>query len=72
MEKEINKAEVGKILFNLRKERGETVSELASALGISQSAVSMYETGRRIPIDEIKIMIAKHYGVSVGQIFFAE
>lgn len=55
----------------LKKLRGSTpVDELAKALGVSQSTVSMWEIGQRIPRDEMKIKIANHYGVSVESIFF--
>lgn len=51
----MNKEIIAKRLINLRGER--TQLEVAKALGISQSTYAMYETGRRIPTDEIKIKI---------------
>jgi putative transcriptional regulator len=60
-----------KIAKNLVKLRGEkTREEVAIALGISISALQMYETGHRVPRDEIKVKIAKYFDVSVGKIFF--
>lgn len=50
----------------------ETQDVAAHGIGISKSALSMYECGERIPRDEIKIKIAKYYGVTVGEIFFEE
>lgn len=44
--------------------------EVASAIGISTSALAMYENAMRIPRDETKIKIAKYYGRSVQEIFF--
>ncbi|MCH4205165.1 MAG: hypothetical protein LKF53_02075 [Solobacterium sp.] len=32
----------------------------------------MYETGKRVPRDEIKMKISKYYKKSVGSIFFEE
>lgn len=56
----------------LRALRGKsTQNETAQALGISISALAMYENGCRIPRDEIKLKIAKHYGKTVEEIFFA-
>ena len=44
--------------------------EVAKALGLSISAISMYESGERIPRDSIKIKIANYYNKSVQEIFF--
>lgn len=51
--------------------RGEkSREEVAKAVGISLSAVSMYETGARIPRDEIKVRLADYFGTSVQALFF--
>ena len=60
---------IGRRLTQLRGTR--TLETVAKAIGISQSALSMYETGNRIPRDEIKIAIAKFYEISVEELFFA-
>ena len=67
----MNKDAIGKALSDLRKTRGESLMDVAKAIGSSQSAISMYENGERIPRDDIKLRLADHYGVSVEQIFFA-
>ena len=55
----------------LRRMRGKrTLSEAASAMGISTSALGAYERGERTPRDEVKQQIAKYYGRSVAYIFF--
>lgn len=59
---------IGKELVRLRGSR--TQEEVAKALGISLSAIGMYERGERIPRDEIKIAIAKYYDKTVQSIFF--
>ena len=61
---------IAKKLIELRGER--TREEVAKAIGVSVSAVGMYENGERIPRDFIKIRIAKYYNRSVEEIFFAE
>ena len=66
----VDAVSIGNKLKNLREAKSETVEQLANAVGISQSAVSMYETGNRIPRDEIKIRIAEHFSVPVESIFF--
>ncbi len=66
----LSKIEIGKKLKELR---GQTpMYEMAEAIGISRSALSMYECGERIPRDEIKESIAQYFGVSVGALFFGE
>ena len=47
------------------------MAEVASAVGISVSSLGMYETGARMPRDEVKLSLAKFYGRSVNDIFFA-
>lgn len=61
---------IGKRLAELRGKK--TQEEVASALGISTSTLSMYECGERIPRDTIKVKIAKYYKKSVQAIFFTE
>lgn len=45
--------------------------EVAKACKISRSSLGMYETGKRIPRDDVKVRIAKYYNTSVQEIFFA-
>jgi putative transcriptional regulator len=60
------------IAERLRTLRGDIPREtVCNAVGISTSALAMYENGERIPRDSIKIAIAKFYGKSVETIFFA-
>lgn len=54
-------------LIALRGERSQ--EEVAKALGISVSALSMYEQGNRIPRDEVKIRMAEYYGISIEDLF---
>lgn len=61
--------EIGKRLERLRGNRSQ--AEVAEACDISVSAVSMYERGERVPRDEIKIKLARFYGVTVDSIFYA-
>lgn len=57
----------------LRELRGDkTQKEVAKALGITASAWAMYERGERTPRDEVKVKIAKFFGKSVEEIFFAK
>lgn len=65
----LNAELIGKRLTQLRGSR--TQAEVANALGISASALSMYECGQRIPRDSVKIRIADYYKKPVHKIFYA-
>lgn len=59
----------GRRLVQLRGKKSQ--SEVAAAIGISISALGMYEKERRSPRDEIKIKLADYYQTTVGDLFFA-
>ena len=48
----------------------ESRAELAEAIGVSESAVAMYENEERMPRDKTKMAIAKHFDTTVQAIFF--
>ncbi len=51
--------------------RGNKSRELvANDIGISISALQMYENGQRIPRDVIKVKLAEYYKKTVQEIFF--
>lgn len=58
-------------LIGLREARGLTQAELAEKLGISPSAMSMYEQGARNPRDEVKVKIAEFFDVSIIDVFYS-
>jgi DNA-binding XRE family transcriptional regulator len=60
----------GKKILQLRIKHGETQERLAAAIGVTPAAIGNYEIETRVPRDSIKMRIAKHYGVSVDEIFF--
>ena len=59
---------IGNRLTRLRGDKSQ--SEVARAVGISDSALSMYECGERIPRDSVKVKLAEYYGETVQAIFF--
>lgn len=65
----MNARKIGEKLVELRADRSQ--DEVAEAVGISRSALSMYECGERIPRDEIKIKLAKYYKTSIESLFYA-
>ena len=44
--------------------------DVANAVGVSLSAISMYENGVRVPRDETKVRLANYYGLTVQELFF--
>lgn len=57
----------------LRELRGAKSAEtVAKDIGISVSALFMYERGERIPRDQIKLRLASYYNTTVQDIFFRE
>lgn len=52
----------------LRKMRGLTQAEFASALGMSQASISRFETGERKPDVDDLIAIARFFGCKVDDL----
>lgn len=62
-----------KIGERLKKLRGnKTLDTVASDLGVTKMAVSLWERGERVPNDEMKIRIAQYYKRSVSFLFFTD
>jgi len=55
---------LGERLNKLRQERGLTQQELADLFHISNSTISSYETGNRIPDVEFLLKLSKFYNIS--------
>ena len=66
----LDAVQIGNRIKGLREGRKETMLDLSKAIGTSESAIGMYESGQRVPRDEIKIRIAEHFTVPVESIFF--
>jgi len=66
----LDRIAVGQRLRTLRGDK--TLDEVATALGVTSMAVSLWERGERIPSDDMKIKIAAFYNTSVTYIFFAD
>lgn len=56
---------IGERLYDLRKDKGLSQDELGELLNINKHSISAYERGRSEPPDEIKIIFAKFFDVSV-------
>ena len=64
MSEVMNLSAFSETLSRLRRERGITLAELGARLGISKSAVSMYECGNREPELDLLRAMADLFGVS--------
>lgn len=60
----------GKKLKALRGKKSQ--KKTAEEIGITKSALAMYERDERVPRDEIKIKIAKYYNEPIEALFYAQ
>lgn len=58
----------GEFLYQLRKEKGMTQAELADALGVTNKAVSKWETGEAMPETALLKPLARIFGVTVDEL----
>lgn len=58
----------GDFLYKLRKEKGLTQAELADALGVTNKAVSKWETGEAMPETSLLLPISRIFGVTVDEL----
>ena len=59
---------IGTRLRLLRKEKRLTQTQLAGQIGIGQTAVANYESGRRFPDEENLVRIADFFGISLDDL----
>lgn len=65
-----SKKEIGE---RLRKLRGaKSRADVADALGVTQQAIWLWESGQRMPTDAAKIKIADFYRRSITNIFYKD
>ncbi|MBR3008354.1 MAG: helix-turn-helix transcriptional regulator [Stomatobaculum sp.] len=64
----MSNAQIGARLRSLRGDTPRAV--VADAVGISVSALQMYENGARVPRDQKKMALAEYYHTTVEAIFF--
>lgn len=58
--------------MKLRALRGDkSMQTVADEVGITKSALAMYERDERTPRDEVKVKLANYYGQSVQSLFFS-
>lgn len=59
---------IGKFIAACRKEKGLTQAQLAERLGISDRAVSKWETGRSMPDSSIMLELCEIIGITVNDL----
>lgn len=60
---------LGNRIADLRKSNKLSQIEFAKILNISNTTLSQYESGKRIPSDDVKIQIADYFNVSLDYLF---
>jgi len=59
-------------LEEIRKEKGVRQEELADALSVTRQTISSLENGRYNPSITLAFKIARHFGMSIEEIFIFE
>ena len=68
----MDQVKVGKFISSCRKEQGLTQAALADKLGITDRAVSKWETGKSLPDASIMIELCKILNISVNELLTGE
>lgn len=63
---------MGNRVRELRRTRGITMKQLGEVLGVAESTISHYETGRRQLDNETLLRLGEYFGVSVGYLLGVE
>lgn len=68
----MNQSNIGLFIQTLRKEKGLTQKELADRLGISDKAVSKWETARSMPDTSLLGPLCSELGISINELLIGE
>lgn len=68
----MTKEAIGLKLFDLRNSKSISRTEMSKETKITERSIAAYERGERVPRDEVKIVLANYFSVSVQEIFFDE
>ena len=67
----MNQTAIGKFISQCRKEKHLTQAQLAERLGVSDRAVSKWETGKSMPDASIMLDLCEQIGITVNDLFNA-
>ena len=65
----MNENKFGKILLELRTDRGISQRTVGEALGVVNQTISFWENGSREPDMDTLLKIAKYFDVSIDYLF---
>lgn len=68
----MDQIKIGKFISSCRKEQGMTQAALAEKLGISDRAVSKWETGKSMPDSGIMLELCELLGINVNELLSGE
>ena len=68
----MDQIKIGKFIAACRKEQGMTQAALAEKLGISDRAVSKWETGKSMPDSGIMLELCSFLGINVNELLSGE
>lgn len=68
----MDQIKIGKFIASCRKEEGMTQAELAEKLGISDRAVSKWETGKSMPDSGIMLELCRFLKINVNELLSGE
>lgn len=63
---------IGRVIRDLRRRDHLTQKELADRIGVTEQAVSKWETDRACPDVSLMVPLARQFGVSLDQLFGVE
>ena len=61
---------IGEKIMKLRLKMNLSQRQLAERVGVSASAITMYEANERVPRDEVKVRLAHFFDTTVQSLFF--
>ena len=68
----MDKKKIGRFIAACRQAQSLTQFQLAERLGVSDRAVSKWETGNSLPDNELVLDLCKVLGVNIGDLFAGE
>ena len=68
----MNQEKIGKFISELRKEKGMTQANLADQLGITDRAISKWETGKSMPDSSIMLDLCNLLSINVNELLKGE
>lgn len=68
----MNQIKIGKFISECRKEKNMTQAQLAEKLGITDRAISKWETGRGMPDSSIMLELCSELGITVNELLCGE